>query len=199
MLLAWRVKDKPIPKAQPYNNGHLESFNGSLRDELLDAELFHTLGAAQAKVESWLGWYNGEPARIRVWDTPLLRNGGRPPLRGLRIFMVLRPLRGGCRVAAMFALTQPSHKKCLTFGGISGDSLSSRLTSMGQILCSDYKKNSRLIQIKVFRAATRPSSIFFQQKTENPLTSTRRQSPPGTWGICRLSSGIFGWHSPCDR
>jgi transposase InsO family protein len=55
----WRVKDEPVPKAQPYNNGHPESFNGSLRDELLDAELFHTLGEARAKMESWLSRYNG--------------------------------------------------------------------------------------------------------------------------------------------
>jgi putative transposase len=60
MLSAWRVKDEPVPKAQPYDNGHLESFNGSLRDELLDAELFHTLLEAQTKVEIWLGWYNAE-------------------------------------------------------------------------------------------------------------------------------------------
>lgn len=60
MLSAWRVRDEPVPKAQPYDNGHLESFNGSLRDELLDAELFHTLLETQTKVERWLGWYNGE-------------------------------------------------------------------------------------------------------------------------------------------
>lgn len=60
LLSAWRVKDEPVPKAQPYDNGHLESFNGSLRDELLDAELFHTLLEAQTKVKRWLGWYNAE-------------------------------------------------------------------------------------------------------------------------------------------
>lgn len=71
MLLAWRVKDEPVPKAQPYDNGHLESFNGSLRDELLDAELFHTLGEARAKVENWLGWYNGErPHQSLGYATP---------------------------------------------------------------------------------------------------------------------------------
>ena len=71
LLSAWRVKDEPVPKAQPYDNGHLESFNGSLRDELLDAELFHTLAEAQTKVESWLGWYNGErPHQSLGYATP---------------------------------------------------------------------------------------------------------------------------------
>jgi putative transposase len=60
MLLTWRVKDEAVPKAQPYDNGHLESFNGSLRDELLEAELFDTLAEAQTKVATWLVWYNGE-------------------------------------------------------------------------------------------------------------------------------------------
>jgi putative transposase len=77
VLTAWRVKDEPVPKAQPYNNGHLESFNGSLRDELLDAELFHVLAEARIKVESWLCWYNGERPHqslgyrtpMEVWDT----------------------------------------------------------------------------------------------------------------------------------
>lgn len=59
LLLTWRVKDEPVPKAQPYNNGHLESFNGSLRDELLDAELFPSLGESRAKLETWRNWYNG--------------------------------------------------------------------------------------------------------------------------------------------
>lgn len=72
MLLAWRVKDEPVPKAQPYDNGHLESFNGSLRDELLDAELFYALGEARSKVENWLNWYNGErPHQSLGYRTPL--------------------------------------------------------------------------------------------------------------------------------
>jgi len=71
MLMAWRVKDEPVPKAQPYDNGHLESFNGSLRDELLDAELFYVLGEARAKVENWLHWYNGErPHQSLGYATP---------------------------------------------------------------------------------------------------------------------------------
>ena len=72
MLSAWRVKDEPVPKAQPYDNGHLESFNGSFREELLDAELFHVLGEARSKIESWLGWYNAErPHQSLGYRTPL--------------------------------------------------------------------------------------------------------------------------------
>lgn len=71
VLSAWRIKDEPVPKAQPYDNGHLESFHGSLRDELLDAELFHTLGEAQSKVSNWLAWYNDErPHQSLRYATP---------------------------------------------------------------------------------------------------------------------------------
>ena len=70
--LAWRVKDEPVPKAQPYDNGHLESFTGSLREELLNAELFYALGEARAKMESWLLWYHGErPHQSLGYRTPL--------------------------------------------------------------------------------------------------------------------------------
>jgi transposase InsO family protein len=40
-------------------NGHAESFNARLRDELLDCEIFPTLREAEAVVESWRRRYNG--------------------------------------------------------------------------------------------------------------------------------------------
>ena len=95
MLSAWRVKDEPVPKAQPYDNGHLESFNGSLREELLDAELFSASWArpgARSTVGS-TGITGSVP--IRAWDIgPRLRSGRRPPLWGLRSLRSLHPQRG---------------------------------------------------------------------------------------------------------
>ena len=71
LLSTWRVQDEPVPKGQPFDNGHMESFHGSQREELLDAELFHSLGEAQAKVEGWLNWYNGErPHQSLGYRTP---------------------------------------------------------------------------------------------------------------------------------
>jgi len=37
----------------PWENGYIESFNGKLRDELLDRELFYTLAEAQILTERW--------------------------------------------------------------------------------------------------------------------------------------------------
>lgn len=94
MLSAWRVRDEPVPKAQPYDNGHLESFNGSLRDELLDAELFHVLGEAQSKIESWLNWYNGvRPHQSLGYRTPLEVWETTAPL-GVPSLRSLHPQRG---------------------------------------------------------------------------------------------------------
>jgi putative transposase len=71
LLRTWRVQDEPVPKGQPFDNGHRESFHGSLRDELLNAELFHSLGEAQAKLAAWLNWYNAErPHQSLGYRTP---------------------------------------------------------------------------------------------------------------------------------
>jgi transposase InsO family protein len=37
----------------PWENGHVESFNARLRDELLDGEVFYGLREAQVVIESW--------------------------------------------------------------------------------------------------------------------------------------------------
>lgn len=60
LLAVWRVKDESVPKAQPQDNGYLETFHGSLMKELLDSKPFHTLGEARSMVGMWLCWYNGE-------------------------------------------------------------------------------------------------------------------------------------------
>ena len=42
-----------ITPGSPWENGYGESFNGKLRDELLNGELFYTLREAQVLIESW--------------------------------------------------------------------------------------------------------------------------------------------------
>jgi putative transposase len=48
-----------IRPGKPVENGHIESFNGRLRDELLNAELFSDLVDARTKLEAWRRGYNG--------------------------------------------------------------------------------------------------------------------------------------------
>ncbi len=47
-----------ITPASPWENGYNESFNGSLRDELLNGEIFYSLAEARVLIEAWRRHYN---------------------------------------------------------------------------------------------------------------------------------------------
>ena len=47
-----------IEPGSPWENGYIESFNGKLRDELLDREIFTTLTEAKVLIERWRREYN---------------------------------------------------------------------------------------------------------------------------------------------
>jgi putative transposase len=47
-----------IEPGSPWENGYIESFNGKLRDELLNREIFTTLLEAQVLIEAWRKEYN---------------------------------------------------------------------------------------------------------------------------------------------
>ncbi len=47
-----------ITPGSPWENGYCESFNGKLRDELLNGEIFYTLKEAQVIIEHWRNHYN---------------------------------------------------------------------------------------------------------------------------------------------
>ena len=49
-----------IQPGKPMQNGHVESFNGRLRDECLNANWFRTVMDARAKISAWRDEYNGE-------------------------------------------------------------------------------------------------------------------------------------------
>ena len=66
-----QVKTAFIEPGSPWENGYNESFNGRLRDELLNGELFYSLKEAQIIIENWRNHYN----RIR----PHSSLGYRPP------------------------------------------------------------------------------------------------------------------------
>ena len=52
------VKTLFIEPGSPWENGYIESFNGKLRDELLDREIFTTLEEAKVLIEQWRRDYN---------------------------------------------------------------------------------------------------------------------------------------------
>lgn len=61
-LAAWseerRVRLEFIQPGKPVQNAYLESFNGRLRDECLNANWFTSLSDAKRKIESWRQDYN---------------------------------------------------------------------------------------------------------------------------------------------
>ena len=57
-LEALDVQTLFIEPGSPWENGYVESFNGKLRDELLDREIFYTLTEAKILIERWRREYN---------------------------------------------------------------------------------------------------------------------------------------------
>jgi putative transposase len=74
-LVSWlkKLDVKPlfIQPGSPWENGHCESFNGKMRYELLNGEIFYTLKEAQVIIERWRHHYN----TVR----PHSSLGGKPP------------------------------------------------------------------------------------------------------------------------
>ena len=57
-LEALAVQTLFIEPGSPWENGHVESFNGKLRDALLDREMFYTVTDARILTERWRRHYN---------------------------------------------------------------------------------------------------------------------------------------------
>src|SRR3954454_30652 len=56
---------------EPTDNALVESFNGRLRDQCLNASWFLSLADARAKVEAWRGLFNeSRPHTALGWMTP---------------------------------------------------------------------------------------------------------------------------------
>ena len=57
-LAKLQIKPLFIEPGSPWENGYIESFNGKMRDELLDGEIFYSLKEAQVLIEMWRKEYN---------------------------------------------------------------------------------------------------------------------------------------------
>jgi putative transposase len=75
-ILTWSGRHKAdwhyIAPGKPVQNAFIESFNGRLRDELLNETLFRSLPHARVVLEAWRRNYNAErPHSSLGWQTPL--------------------------------------------------------------------------------------------------------------------------------
>jgi transposase InsO family protein len=84
-----------IEPGSPWENGYVESFNGKLRDELLDREIFYTLTEAKVLIERWRQEYN----TVR----PHSSLGYRPPVPEATLWP--SPAFASLRPAEAFGLT----------------------------------------------------------------------------------------------
>jgi putative transposase len=74
-FLAWcadrKIELVHIQPGKPMQNGQVESFNGRLRDECLNANVFLNLADARNKIEQWRREYNAErPHSSLAYRTP---------------------------------------------------------------------------------------------------------------------------------
>ncbi len=66
-----RVEQVFIEKASPQQNAYVERFNGSMRDELLNGELFRSVLEARVVIGQWVEVYNTiRPHRGLGYKTP---------------------------------------------------------------------------------------------------------------------------------
>ena len=66
-----KVETLHIAGGSPWENGYIESFNGKLRDDVLDREIFHSLKEAKVIVENWrLEYNNHRPHSSLGYMTP---------------------------------------------------------------------------------------------------------------------------------
>ncbi len=59
-----------ITPGSPWENGYIESFNGKLRDELLNREIFDTLYEAKVLIDRWRRHYNHVRPHSSLGDRP---------------------------------------------------------------------------------------------------------------------------------
>jgi transposase InsO family protein len=67
-----------IEPGSPWENGYCESFNGKLRDECLNGEIFYSLQEAQIVIEQWRVEYNTVRPHSALGYRPPAPQTGRP-------------------------------------------------------------------------------------------------------------------------
>ena len=76
-----------IEPGSPWENGYIESFNGKLRDELLNGEIFETLQEAKVLIEQWRIHYNRKRPHSSLGYRPPAPEAYTPPATGMILGM----------------------------------------------------------------------------------------------------------------
>jgi len=81
-----------ITPGSPWENGYCESFNGRIRAELLNGEIFYTLKEAQVVIEHWRKYYNTKRPHSAL--------GYRPPAPEVMLPNGMKETMGICQMDA---------------------------------------------------------------------------------------------------
>ena len=73
-----------IEPGSPWENGYCESFNGKLRDECLNGEIFYSLREAQVVIEKWRVEYNTRRPHSALGYRPPVPEAFAPQVTALR-------------------------------------------------------------------------------------------------------------------
>lgn len=77
-----------IEPGSPWENGYIESFNGKLRDEVLNTEIFYTLKEAKIIIEKWRQEYNTFRPHSALGYLPPAPEATLPPVEALLLTTV---------------------------------------------------------------------------------------------------------------
>ena len=80
-----------IEPGSPWENGYNESFNGKLRDELLNGEIFYSLQEAKVLIEQWRREYNTVRPHSSLGYLPPASEVIRPDPKLLNLPLLLGP------------------------------------------------------------------------------------------------------------
>lgn len=165
-LRDWTVavgaKTAYIEPGSPWENGYCESFNGKLRDELLNGEIFYTLKEAQIVIENWRCHYN----TVR----PHSSLGYRPPALEALVWPAPNP------VAQTPALNSHS-KRTTSWGPAIGAEKSSIRLDPNRCEILKFDALSRIATSRLVPVAPGRSIHNHQTNLEEPYTAAGRGSP----------------------
>lgn len=102
-----------IEPGSPWENGYCESFNGKLRDECLNGEIFYSLREAQIVIEKWQVEYNAQRPHSALGYRPpapggvRAANGGSPVAYSSLRSTIRNPCSiGGCAITLSLTVVQ---------------------------------------------------------------------------------------------
>lgn len=84
------VKTLFIEPGSPWENGYIESFNGKMRDELLNGEVFTTFYEARVLIEDWRREYNQVRPHMSLGYRPPAPEAILPPVLPLERSVILQ-------------------------------------------------------------------------------------------------------------